>query len=90
MGAVAAGTSGTTAGSSRRNRDPVSFAEAFRYGSVSVRTSAFFALDRGVRLAEASHFFKFMIAVSADIFVDRHIQLLDDYSLYSLLPGHAL
>lgn len=72
MGAVAAGASGTSAACCCGNGDPVSFAETFGNRSVGVGTSAVFALNRRVGLAEASHFFKFVIAVSADIFVNRH------------------
>ena len=73
MGAVTAGTSGTSAGSGGRNGDTVSLAETFGNCSVGVRTAAFFTLDRSISLAETPHFFKFLIAVSADIFVNRHI-----------------
>ena len=72
VGAVAAGTAGTAAGGSGGNGDAVSDAEAFGYCSMGVFAAAVFASDGGVCLTEAAHFFKFVIAVFADIFVDGH------------------
>ena len=74
--AVAAGTSGTAAADSGGNGDAVSLAEAFGNGSEGMFTSAALAPDRSVGLAEAPHFFEFVIAVFADIFVNRHNSLL--------------
>ena len=76
MGAVAAGTSGTAAADGGGNGDAVSFAEAFGNSAEGVFTSAALAPDRSIGLAETPHFFEFIVAVFADIFVNRHNSLL--------------
>lgn len=45
---------------------------AFGYGAVGMFTAAFVAFDRSVRLGKGADGFKFMVAVFADIFVNRH------------------
>ena len=72
MCAVPAGAAGTAAADRGGYGDSVSDAVAFGDGSMGCGASAVFAVDGGVSLAEASHLFKFGVAVFADIFVNRH------------------
>ena len=72
VSAASAGTTGTSAADGGGNSDPVTDTVAFGDGSMGRGASAVLAVDRGIGLTEAAHFFKFMIAILADVFVNRH------------------
>ncbi len=75
MGAVTAGAACTAAsrnGSFQMHVPTVPDSPAFGYGAVGVISAAVAAFDWCIRLGKRSYGLKFLIAVFADIFVDRH------------------
>lgn len=75
MGAVSAGAARTAAtgnGGFQMHISTVTDRPASGDGAVGVFSSAMAALDGGIRLRERTYSFKFVIAVFADIFVNRH------------------
>lgn len=76
MGTVAAGAACTaTAGNGcfQMHVSAVPDGPAFGDSTISVFSTTFVTFDRCIRLRKGADCFKFMIAIFADIFVNRHI-----------------
>ena len=75
VGAVAAGAAGTAAAGNccfQVHVSAVPDGPAFGNGAAGVVAAASITFDGCIRLGEGTHCFKFMIAVFANIFVNRH------------------
>jgi len=75
MGAVAAGAAGAAAAGNccfQVHVSAVPDGPAFGNGAAGVVAAASITFDGCIRLGKGTHCFKFMIAVFANIFVNRH------------------
>lgn len=78
MGAVAAGAAGTAAAGNccfQVHVSAVPDGPAFGNGAAGMVAAASITFDGCIRLGKGTHCFKFMIAVFADIFVNRHFSI---------------